>query len=140
LQAKLSQDTIDAARTNLKVSLTQFLRNNLTGNIGIQKAITHHLADDFLGPPIVRLGTPLMVNQASGTMFVKQSAELKVPLTTESKLGGDTGRAVRTTFSFDQHGEFQRNFVIWINGQRTMGTNEGFLRYLELHRQHLLRR
>jgi D-alanyl-D-alanine carboxypeptidase len=138
LQAKLSQDSVHAAGTDLKLSLTQFLCDDLAGNIGIQKAITHHLTDYFPSTTIVAFGTALAANQSRRALLMKKSPELEIALAAEAKLIGGARRTFRATLAFDEHGQFERNLIIRVNGQRTMWAEKGLWCYIEFHRGRLL--
>jgi hypothetical protein len=71
LQAKFLQDSIHAAGADVKVSLAQFLRNDLAGNFGIQKAIAHGLTNHFFRAAIVGLRPALVAHQAGGALLMK---------------------------------------------------------------------
>jgi hypothetical protein len=117
LKAKLSQDPVYAPRADLKSSLTELLRNHLTGKIGIQKPIAHDLTNDLASPPIISLRSPPIANETGGAMRMKKIPNLKIALTAVPKLPGGMRWTLPAALPLHKHGQLYGDFVVRINRQ-----------------------
>jgi hypothetical protein len=115
LETEVSQNPFNGARADREIILLKFLRNNFGGNVGVQESVPHHLMNNFPGTTIVAFRTTAVTYEPRSAKLMKEGAELKVALLTETKLSGCAGRTIGTTFSFNKHGQFSGNLIIAID-------------------------
>jgi hypothetical protein len=55
-------DTLDTACTDRPPTLTQLLRNHRGRGVGVEKTMSNHLPDHFVGTAVVRFGAALLAH------------------------------------------------------------------------------
>ena len=78
-----------------KLALAEFLRDDFGAGFRIQEAVTDHLADEFLGAPIMGAGAAFGAEERRAAFLQKEGAELEVTLTAKTELGGGAVNALR---------------------------------------------
>ena len=89
------------------------------------------LANHFLRATIVGFGTSFGTDESLAPLFKEKSPELKVALTTESKLDCNLVYTERAAFTLDQHGQLSSDFVIVGDGKRAGIALNGLFRNFE---------
>jgi hypothetical protein len=140
LQPELSNDAVDGAFADTEVSLAEFLGDDFGAGFRIQKAVPDHLADQFLGAPIVGAGAAFGAEESLAAFLQKQRAELEVTLPAKAELGGGAVNALAAAFALDEHGELAGDFIVFGNGQGPGGALDAVLEKLEGKQGDLRRR
>jgi hypothetical protein len=121
LQAELGKDPVDTAHTDCETSLAQLLSDDFGGCIRIEKAMADNLADDFVGTAIVGLGASRLTDQARSPFLQESCPELEISLAAEAKLPSGGKGSLSAAFPLNEHGEFEGNFIVLLDGQVTPG-------------------
>ena len=106
--------------------------DSLGRGIGVEKALTNNLAYDLVGAPRTSLGTAFATDEALGALGMQEMAELEIALLAKTELGCGLFRPQAQAISFEEHGEFDRAFVLGGNGQHACGADEGMAIQIEM--------
>ena len=124
LKPELSDDAIDGAFTDAEVTRAEFLRDDFGAGFGIQKAVTDHLADEFLGATIVGSGAAFGAEESGAAFLQEEGAELEVTLPAKAEWGGGAVNALRAALALDEHGELAGDFIVGGKGQGADGARD----------------
>ncbi len=131
MQPELSNDAVDGAFADREVRLAEFLGDDFGAGFRIQKAVPDHLADEFLGAPIVGAGAAFGAEESLAAFLQKERAELEVTLPAKAEAGGGAVNALAAAFALNEHGELAGDFIVIGNGQGTRGALDAVLKELE---------
>ena len=127
MQSEVGEDAIDAAFADFEAALTELLGDDFGGRVRVEEAMADGLADDFRAATIVAFGASFFAAQSGAAFGHEGVSELEVALATEavSACGFDAG--ARTALSFDQHGQFACDLIVFWDGQSSVGSDEGVI-------------
>lgn len=131
MEPELGNDAVYGPFADVKVTLPEFLSDDIRGGLRIQEAMADDLANEFLSATVVGLGTSLGADQSLAALFKKERAELEVALAAESEFGGNTVNAFGAAFTVDQHGKLAGDFIVVGNGQGSEIALDAFSEKLE---------
>ena len=100
------------------------MRDDFGAGFGIQKAVTDHLADEFLGATIVGSGAAFGAEESGATFLQEEGAELEVTLPAKAEWGGGAVNALRAALALDEHGELAGDFIVGGKGQGADGARD----------------
>jgi hypothetical protein len=119
LKAIFREYPFHAADGNGKPILVEFLGNNLCRDVGVEKAIADNLADDLMGSAVMTFGSGFVALEPLGSIIFELFQDLVISLSGVAKLFGRLGGAQAFTLAFHEHGEFESDFIIFPDGQRS---------------------
>ena len=131
MQPELSNNAVDGAFADAEVSLAEFLGDDFGTGFRIQKAVPDHLADEFLGAPIVGSEAAFGAEESLAAFLQKEGAELEVTLPAKAELGGGAVNALAAAFALDEHGELAGDFIVGRDGQGAPFALDAVLEKLE---------
>jgi hypothetical protein len=134
LKAKVADDPFDRARADGPAGLAEFLGDDRGGSVGVQEAMTNDLADKLVGASVVAFGATLLASEGQSAAAVEGVAELEIALLTQAELCGSPQGAKALALTFQEHGQFARDFIAVGNGEDTLVANE--LPELEIEVEH----
>ena len=117
MQAVFGNDSFDAAGADHLAALTQLLGDHLGGSVAIEEPVPNDLPDDLIGPPVVRLGPPLLAPQPECPVLFERGAELEVPLLAVAELAGRGQGTGAFTLTLDEHEELVCDLVVVAHAQ-----------------------
>ena len=133
MKAVLLDDADDATNADREAGLAQFLRDDVDRGVGIEEALTDHLANDLVGADIVTFGAGLVALESCASMFTVEFEQLKISLFAEVELLGGLGGAEALALAFDEHGQAGHDKVVRKNGDLSGGADDAAGRDVELH-------
>lgn len=124
MQAEVRDDACDAPGADGQAALAEFLGDDVRRGFGIEEAMANDLSDDFVGAPVVVFGATFLVEQRGGAACAVGLSELEIALLAEAELAGRRARSESVAFAFEEHDEFGSEYVVDVDGQSALGTDE----------------
>jgi hypothetical protein len=112
LQAKVADDSLDAANANKMVSLLKLLGNDLSRSIRIQETMTNDLTDHLFGAPVVGLWAAGFALQSQGALGFELLQQLKIALFGVTEFTGGLSGTQSLTLAFEKHGQLAGDLII----------------------------
>jgi len=117
-------DALNASNAEGKAALTEFLGDDLGGDVGIEMAVADDLADDFGGAAVVGLGSALGAEEGAGAALGEGVEDLIIAPPGKAVLAGGGGCAEPLALALVDHGEFANDFVVGLDGETARGSFE----------------
>ena len=117
MKAVFGDDALHAAGADLPAALAQLLGDHLRGGVAVEEPVPDHLPDDLGRSPVVCLGAALLTPQSDRARFVKEGAELEVPLLAVAELAGGLEGAAFLALPFQEHEQLLRDLVVRADAQ-----------------------
>jgi hypothetical protein len=105
LQAVIGDDPFDAAQTDGKAGLAQFLGDDFGGSLGIQKAVAQDLPDDLVGAAIRGFGTGLLGQEGGQAALPVVGEHWVIALAAKAVFLRGVGDLRPQALAFDEHEE-----------------------------------
>ena len=121
MQAEVGDDAFDASSADGITTLSELLGQDGGGGVGFKEAMTDDQLEDLVGAAVLGLGTALAVEQPGGTELLEGLTKLEIALLAEAELGGGGEGSEAFAFALVDHGEFEKEWVVWRNRERTAG-------------------
>ena len=137
MQAELFDDAFDTAGADRQAGLGDFLSDDVGRGIRVEEAMTNNLAHDFVGATRTGFGTPFATDEGLGALGVKELAELEIALLAEPELGCGLRGSQALAIAFEEHGEFDRAFVLGGDRQNASGADKGMAIQVEVQHRNL---
>ena len=93
MKAEFLDDADDTTSADREAGLAELLRDDVDRCVGIEKAVTDDLANDFVGADIVAFGAGRVALESCASKFTIEFEQLKISLLAEiEQLSGLGGR------------------------------------------------
>ena len=132
MKAELLDDPCNAAGTDGKARLPEFLGDDLSGGVGVEKTVTDDLALDFIGPNVVGLGPAFLSLKSQRTLLLKEIEHLIITLPGQAvplSRGGGTEFA----FSLNKHEQTWGDLVDCWHDELAARADDPMVRQIECH-------
>jgi hypothetical protein len=133
LKTVFLDDTLDAPGTDRETCLPELLRNDIDRRVGIEEAVANDLAFDLIGEDGFGLGAAFLRLESLGPVVLENLEHLIITLSGKSVFFGGLSGTKPFAFSFDEHEQAGRDYVVVWNDQIPVGSVDVALGELEFH-------